>query len=128
MPLVPANLQKVAETVGLAASQIDAVFFAGDLINHADRASEWFDDASGLALFPNLQGNSQYNLEKAGTTTTYQGGELIQHAPLFPIIGNHEVMGRYSTTEPINAQFVNTLPRDVVSDLYPQPAPASAKK
>ena len=125
MPLVPANLQKVAETVGPA---LDAVFFAGDLINHADRASEWFDDASGLALFPNLQGNSQYNLEKAGTTTTYQGGELIQHAPLFPIIGNHEVMGRYSTTEPINAQFVNTLPRDVVSDFYPQPAPASAKK
>ncbi len=124
MPLVPANLQKVAETIG----QVDAVFFAGDLINHADRASEWFDDASGLAFFPNLQGTSQYNLEKAGKTTTYQGGELIQHAPLFPIIGNHEVMGRYSTTEPINAQFANTLPRELVSGFYPQPATASEPK
>ncbi len=128
MPLVPANLQKVAETVGLTGGQVDAVFFAGDLINHADRASEWFDDARGLAFFPNLQGNTQYPLEKAGTTTTYRGGELIQHAPLFPIIGNHEVMGRYSTTEPINAQFVNTLPRHLASEFYPQPATALPEK
>ena len=117
MPLVPANLQKVAETVG----QVDAVFFAGDLVNHPDRASEWFDDARGRAFFPSLQGTTQATLEKVGTATTYRGGELIQHAPLYPIVGNHEVMGRYSTTDGINAQFSNTLPRNLVSRFYPTP-------
>ena len=50
--MTPANLQKVVETVG----RVDAVFFAGDLVNIPDRASEWFDDARGLAFFPWLTG------------------------------------------------------------------------
>ena len=98
--MTPANLEKVEETVG----RPDAVFLAGDLVNIPDRASEWFDDARGFAFFPGLQGNAAYTLERTleedGLTTTtkrtYGGGELIQHAPLFPVIGNHEVMGRFS--------------------------------
>ncbi|MBE9063520.1 metallophosphoesterase [cf. Phormidesmis sp. LEGE 11477] len=116
-PMVPANLQKVAGTVG----RVDGVFFAGDLVNVPNRASEWFDSAKGLALFPGLQGRSQYALTKDDVTTIYEGGEIIQHAPLFPVIGNHEVMGRSSGTDSLNQQFENTLPRELVNQFYPPP-------
>ncbi len=115
--MVPANLQKVEETVG----QVDGVFFAGDLVNVPDRASEWFDGAKGLALFLGLQGRAQYALTKDDVTTVYKGGEIIQHAPLFPTIGNHEVMGQVSKTEPLNEQYKDALPRHLVRQFYPSP-------
>ncbi|PSF37695.1 metallophosphoesterase [Aphanothece hegewaldii CCALA 016] len=102
MPMTAANLQKVCETIG-----IDAVFFAGDLVNISDRASEWFDDNRGGAFFPCLQGHAHYELQ----STIYQGGEIIQHVPLYPAIGNHEVMGRFSTTKGLNEQFYDAVPR-----------------
>ena len=123
-PLTPANLQKVEETVG----RVDAVFFAGDLVDHADRASEWFDDAKGGGFFPSLQGRAQQTLTRGDVATTYTGGALIQHAPIFPAIGNHEVMGRYSDTEPINTQFTNTLPRQLVEQFYPAAADADTER
>ncbi len=92
-PMTAANLQMVVKTVG----QVDGVFFAGDAVNHPDRASEWFDDSSGGAFFPSLQGVGSRKLPHDKNGTTYRGGELIQHAPLFTVIGNHEVMGRFST-------------------------------
>jgi Calcineurin-like phosphoesterase len=107
MPLTPANLQKVVETVG----RVDAVFVAGDLVNIPDRASEWFDDNRGGAFFPSLQGRAQYTLEKDGTQTVYRGGALIQHAPLFPAMGNHEVMGRFSSETELGAQFNDPYPK-----------------
>ena len=106
-PMTAANLQKVAETIG----RVDAIFFAGDLVNIPDRASEWFDDTRGGAFFPCLQGAANYQLEKNGVKTTYTGGELIQHAPLFPAIGNHEVMGRFSPNKSLKEQFKNAIPR-----------------
>ncbi|MEO0768305.1 MAG: metallophosphoesterase [Cyanobacteria bacterium J06649_4] len=123
-PLTPANLQKVEETVG----RVDAVFFAGDLINIPDRASEWFDSADGLAFFPGLQGRANHSLTKGDTTTVYKGGQLIQHAPLFPAIGNHEVMGRYASDKLLKAQYASALPRRLVSQFYPVPDGSSAEQ
>jgi hypothetical protein len=111
MPLTTANLQKVVETIG----KVDGVFLAGDLVNFPDRASEWFDDSRGGAFFPALQGKGNYQLAKNGVTTTYKGGAIIQYAPLFTALGNHEVMGRYSTEKPINRQFYDAVPRDLPS-------------
>ena len=114
MPMTAANLQKVQETIG----QVDSVFLAGDLVNIPDRASEWFDDARGGAFFPCLQGRGSYTLEKNGTRTRYKGGQLIQSAPLFTAVGNHEVMGRYSTTAGLNDQFNDPVPWAAAKTLY----------
>jgi hypothetical protein len=118
MPMVAANLQKVVETVG----EVDAVFFAGDLVNVPDRASEWFDDRRGRAFFPCLQGRGNATSEINGRLTVYRGGELIQHAPLFPAIGNHEVMGRFSEEKGLNEQFEASFPRLAAEKSYQQTA------
>ncbi|GET37681.1 purple acid phosphatase family protein [Microseira wollei] len=112
-PMTAANLQKVVETVGV----VDAVFFAGDLVNVPDRASEWFDDRRGCAFFPCLQGRANYQLTKNNIQTLYQGGELIQNAPIFTAIGNHEVMGRFSSDSCLDDQFDDTLPRQVAEKI-----------
>ncbi|MBD6617110.1 metallophosphoesterase [Komarekiella sp. 'clone 1'] len=113
-PMTAANLQKVVETVG----QVDGVWFAGDLINTPDRASEWFDDNSGGALFPGLQGRAKYEITHNGVKTTYTGGKIIQYAPMFTCIGNHEVMGRFASTGSLNNEFDNTIPRAISQKLY----------
>ncbi len=115
MPMVAANLQKVGETI----DKIDAVFVAGDLINAPDRASEWFDDSRGGAFFPCLQGRANYTLEKEGTKTVYKGAELIQNAPLFAAIGNHEVMGR-SSDRTLKEQFEDAHPVAIAAKYYQQ--------
>ena len=104
MPLTPVNLQKVVETV----DRVDAVFLAGDLVNVSDRASEWFDDNRGGAFFPSLQGQANYQHPSG---SQYRGGKIIQHAPMFMAIGNHEVMGRFSTETGLNDQFEDAYPR-----------------
>ena len=114
MPMTAANLQKVVETV----DKIDGVFFAGDLVNIPDRASEWFDDSRSGAFFPCLQGKANYQLEKNGVKTLYRGGEIIQHAPLFTAIGNHEVMGRFSDEKPLGEQFNDSIPKAVAKQQY----------
>jgi hypothetical protein len=108
-PMTAANLQKVVETVG----RVDAVFFAGDMVNVPDRASEWFDDSRGCAFFPCLQARGSYELTKNDTKTTYIGGEIIQHAPLFSTIGNHEVMGRYAHSDSLDGEFDDAVPRAI---------------
>lgn len=116
-PMTAANLQKVVETVG----RVDAVFFAGDLVNVPDRASEWFDDNRGCAFFPCLQGRANYKLTKNNIQTVYQGGALIQNAPIFTAIGNHEVMGRFSIDSSLDDQFDDTLPREVAEKIFTPP-------
>ncbi|MGA1625619.1 MAG: metallophosphoesterase family protein, partial [Prochlorothrix sp.] len=123
-PMVAANLEQVAATVG----QLDGILFAGDLVNVPDRASEWFDDSRGGAFFPALQGHARVKLNGR----MYTGAPLIQSAPLFPALGNHEVMGRrVNATEPtpepstaplsgppsLNGQFSDAVPRSVALEL-----------
>lgn len=115
-PMTAANLQKAIATVG----QVDAVFLVGDLVNVPDRASEWFDDNRGGAFFPCLQGRASYELDKNGVKTSYTGGEIIQHAPLFTAIGNHEVMGRFLKNGSLNDEFDNPIPRAVAQQIYKQ--------
>jgi len=116
MPMTTANLEQVVKTIG----QIDAVFFPGDLVNTPDRASEWFDDRQGGAFFPALQGKANYSLESNGTKTIYRGGEIIQHAPLFTAIGNHEVMGQMSASQglKLKEEFNQPLPHKVATEAY----------
>jgi hypothetical protein len=114
MPMTTANLQKVEETIG----KVDAVFLAGDLVNVPDRASEWFDDDRGGGFFPALQGRGNYELEKEGNRTVYRGGKIIQYAPLFPAIGNHEVMGRSSPEKNLKEQFSDAHPHDIATQFY----------
>lgn len=113
MPMTPANLQKVTETVGT----VDAVLLAGDLVNIPDRASEWFDDSRGGAFFPALQGNAS-RAPQSDPTTLYRGGEIIQHAPLFPVIGNHEVQGRVDARDTLGQQFNAPVPVQVAEAAY----------
>ena len=128
MPMTPTNLQKVVETVG----SVDAIFLAGDLVNIPDRASEWFDDNRGRAFFPSLQGRAQATIEAktpendesmaSQPQPVYQGGALIQSAPLFTALGNHEVMGRFSMEKGLNDQYNDPVPRAIAQQRYSEKA------
>lgn len=107
----PANLQVAARTLG----DVDAVFMAGDLVNQPDRASEWFDDTRGSAFFPVLQGNAG---RVATDGSTYSGAPIIQNAPIYPAVGNHEVQGRVDGQTSLGASFGRPVPRDVAEAAY----------
>ncbi|NMG21002.1 metallophosphoesterase [Brasilonema bromeliae SPC951] len=113
-PMVATNLQKVVETVG----KVDAVLLAGDTVNIADRASEWFDDNGGGAFFPCLQGRAKFETDVNGIKTSFLGGEILQHAPMFTSIGNHEVMGRFGKGKSLGDEFNDAFPRAVAMKLY----------
>jgi len=97
---------------------VDAVFYAGDLQNVPDRASEWFDDNRGFSYFAALQGR----VRDYHPDDTYTGGAIIQYAPLFPVIGNHEVMGKYDPTQSLGSQFNFPQPRWYAAQRYEQQA------
>ncbi|HEY2810401.1 MAG TPA: metallophosphoesterase [Rhabdochlamydiaceae bacterium] len=109
-PMVAANLQKVQETC----PDIDAIFFAGDTVDHPDCASEWFDDPSGGGFFSCLQGKAS----RAVHGVTYRGGALMQCAPLFSAIGNHEVMGRWNMQTTLEEQFEDPFPKEAAEKEY----------
>ncbi|MEE6308223.1 hypothetical protein V1634_15450 [Plantactinospora veratri] len=110
--MTAANLEKVAETVGV---RLDGVLMAGDMVNVGDRASDWFDAATGPAFFTGMTGRAETPI--AGRT--YRGAPLLQHTPIFPAIGNHEVMGRWSETASLDSQFNDPQPSDVAGERSP---------
>lgn len=85
----PGTFQKLVETVGIP----DAVLFAGDFVDNPHRASEWFDrqNEGRPAFFPSMQGT----FGELFPDHPYTGGEVLQHAPVFGTIGNHESPGRF---------------------------------
>ncbi len=54
----------------------------------------------------------------SGAKIRYQGGQLLQNAPLYTAIGNHEVMGRRDAEVGLNEQFEATLPRFIAEKTY----------
>lgn len=115
MVSTPANIHFAAATITAELGPIAAVMLAGDLVNIPDRASEWFDDQRGTAFFPVLQGHGN----RVGTDgVRYQGAAVLQHAPLYPALGNHEVQGRISGHMSLNASFNNPVPRAVARAEY----------
>jgi hypothetical protein len=109
----PANLEWAARTITEQLGPIDAVFMPGDLVNVPDRASDWFDDLRGWAFFPGLLGRGG---REAADGTVYRGGEILQNAPIFPAIGNHEVQGRRDGHTSLTDSFYNPVPRAVAAD------------
>jgi Calcineurin-like phosphoesterase len=101
-PMAAANFQKVAETIG----PVDAVLFPGDFVSQPNRASEWFDrvSISNPSFFQSLQGTMQ----RWNPGSVYKGGEILQHAPLFGCLGNHEYPGRWRPT----VNNINTMDGD----------------
>ena len=95
--MAAANFQKVTETLG---APVDAVLFPGDFVSQPNRASEWFDRVGGTGN-ANFQGNPSFFQSLQGTMqrwnpgSPYRGGEVLQHAPLYGCLGNHEYPGRW---------------------------------
>ena len=98
-----ANIEKVYETVG----RVDAVWLDGDIVDVTDRAYDWF--YADNAFFRVMTGTAD---DKVGGKT-YQGAPLLQYAPIYTSIGNHDVMGVYSETGDLSVQFNSPIPRDV---------------
>ncbi|MCG9892226.1 MAG: metallophosphoesterase, partial [Thermosynechococcaceae cyanobacterium MS004] len=59
---------------------------------------------------------------REGVKTIYRGGAIIQNAPLFTAIGNHEVMGRFSMETDLNAQYNDPFPKTAAVQQHPQQA------
>lgn len=108
-PMTAANIQAAHGALG----DVDGVLLAGDLVNVPDRASEWFDDPSGGAFFPVLQGRADH--EHAGTR--WRGAPIAQRAPLHVALGNHEFMGRRGL-ETLDAEFAAPVPPEVAARAY----------
>lgn len=97
-----ANIQKVYETVG----NVDVVLANGDLADVPDRAYDWFD--ADNSFFRVMQGRADYEV----SGTQYSGAKLLQYAPIYTSIGNHDVMGVYSDSLSLAYQFNNPRPDD----------------
>ncbi len=122
-----ANYQKLEETIG----RVDAVLFPGDLVSNPNRASEWFDRTAlnNPSFFQSMQGT----MRRWNPGAVYRGGEVLQHAPLYGCLGNHEYPGRWrldprtnnpNNTRPvtINAMDGDPQPRWYAEQRYQQVA------
>ena len=113
--MAAANFQKVQETVG----PVDAVTFAGDFVSQPNRASEWFDRVSlnNPSFFQSLMGTMQ----RWNPGSVFRGGDILQNAPLYGCLGNHEYPGRWRL-DPATNNPGNTGPVGIdAMDNDPQP-------
>ena len=116
-PMVPANLQKVQQTI----PKIDAIFYGGDCVTNPDSLEDWFGQPStkepseNRSFFPTFQGRG--HIELGGTC--YRGAPLLQTAPIFCAMGNHEIMGRRSD-KPLKAQTQDAFPKELAVQQYRQ--------
>lgn len=92
-----ANFQKVFEEIGA----VDAVLCDGDLVDVTDRQYDWF--YADNAFWRVMTGTAKDDVEG----TTYFGAPILQEAPLFTAIGNHDVMGVYDEVTDLSVQFNN---------------------
>lgn len=100
-PMCASNLTKVYETVG----QVDAILANGDIVDVIDRAYDWF--YADNAFFKVLQGRAE-----DGTVLAYKGAPILQNAPIYASLGNHDYMGRYNDNDSLEEQFNNPAPDD----------------
>jgi len=103
-----ANIQKVYETVG----SVDAIFINGDIVDITDSAYQWFD--ADNSFFRIMQGRADYEIEGV----KYQGAPLLQNAPIYASIGNHDVMGVYLESGKLGEQFNNPKTREYAASIY----------
>ncbi len=103
--MASANYERVFETQG----PIDGIFFAGDLVNVPNRASEWFDNS--VLNLPPFFAALQGTMRKWQPASTYTGGALLQNGWIYPILGNHEYSGRWNTASNLNTMFNDPQPR-----------------
>ena len=106
--MVAANIQKVYETVG----SVDAIFMNGDLVDVTDRAYDWFYKDN--AFFKCLTGTAFDEVNGA----YYYGAPLLQQAPIYTSIGNHDVMGVYDDKKTLDVQFNEPRPREQAERKY----------
>jgi hypothetical protein len=118
-PAAAATLTRIGQTVGV---RLDGILLAGDMINTADRASDWFDEAGGAAFFATMTGRGAQ--ESGGRL--WPGAPLLQHTPLYPTLGNHEVMGDRPDLDTLVGQRDQVLPgkwdATTYQELFPAPA------
>ncbi len=101
----------------------DGILFAGDLVQHPRRASDWVSGhVAGVqaadpqpAFFDALQGRYRDIRPDA----PFAGGALVQSAPIYPAVGNHEVSGRFR----LNAPVPGTDRRVDIATMYNDPQP-----
>ena len=96
-----AGFEAVEKKIG----RVDALFINGDLADVPDRAYDWF--YSDNAFFRSLQGRASH----VTNGKEYKGGKIIQYAPIYSSIGNHDVMGVYNDSDILPWQFNNAKPR-----------------
>src|SRR5690606_5988847 len=65
-----------------------------------------------------LQGNARVRMNHDSVGEVYQGGEIIQHTPLYPVIGNHDAMGRLSMLNSLRIQSLDTRPQSKAQEQY----------
>lgn len=103
-----ANFEAAYETLG----DVDGILINGDLVDVADRAYDWF--YSDNAFFKVLQGRANHKIG----SRVYKGAPILQNTPIYTAIGNHDVMGVYSDSNPLSYQFNNPSTIEWANKLY----------